>query len=48
MALSPDQTLFVVARKHFVPIYSGDGKALELTLIVGHKEISFDEPELFP
>jgi hypothetical protein len=48
MALNPDQTLFVVARKRFVPIYSGEGKARELILLVGHKEISFDEPELFP
>ncbi|HEX4383716.1 MAG TPA: hypothetical protein VH083_12225 [Myxococcales bacterium] len=42
--VEPHETLFVVPRKRFVPVY----EAGELTLHVGQHEISFDEPELFP
>ncbi|HZX93406.1 MAG TPA: hypothetical protein VFE90_02745, partial [Myxococcales bacterium] len=43
------ETLFVSARKRFVPVYNSniDGTR-ELVLYCGPHEISFDEPDLFP
>src|SRR3954453_21407399 len=47
--VDPHENLFVVSRKRFVPVYNPnpDGTR-ELVLYVGLREISFDEPELFP
>jgi hypothetical protein len=47
--LDPHEMLFVVPRKRFVPVYYPNESGIqELTLHVGEREISFDEPELFP
>jgi hypothetical protein len=48
-SVDPRESLFLTARKRFVPVYntSPDG-AKELTPYCGLQEISFDEPELFP
>src|ERR1700760_3882115 len=48
-SVDPRESLFLTARKRFVPVYNtGAGGAKELTLYCGLQEISFDEPELFP
>jgi hypothetical protein len=48
-SVDPRESLFVTARKRFVPVYNtGPDGAKELTLYCGLQEISFDEPELFP
>jgi hypothetical protein len=49
LSVDPQESLFVTARKRFVPVYNtGPGGTKELTLYCGLQEISFDEPELFP
>ncbi|HEX4385923.1 MAG TPA: hypothetical protein VH083_23360 [Myxococcales bacterium] len=48
-ALDPRETLFVANRRRFMPVYgANEAGARELTLYCGAKEVSFDEPELFP
>jgi hypothetical protein len=48
-SVDPQETLFVTARKRFVPVYGPNEEgARELVLHVGTLEISFDEPDLFP
>jgi hypothetical protein len=48
-SVDPRETLFVVARKRFVPAYGSNEEGVrELVLYCGRQEISFDEPDLFP
>jgi hypothetical protein len=49
LPVEPHETLFVLPRKRFVPIYGKtDEGSPELVLHVGLKEFCFDEPDLFP
>jgi hypothetical protein len=48
-SVDPQETLFVSARKRFVPVYGSNEEGVRaLVLYCGRQEISFDEPELFP
>jgi hypothetical protein len=48
-SVDPHEQLFVTARKRFVPVYNQTpAGARELTLYCGMREITFDEPDLFP
>lgn len=47
--VDPHEKLFVTARKRFVPVYNKSPEGTrELTLYCGMREITFDEPDLFP
>ncbi|HEX4385715.1 MAG TPA: hypothetical protein VH083_22295 [Myxococcales bacterium] len=47
--VEPHETLFILPRKRFVPIYGKSDEGVpELVLHVGLKEFCFDEPDLFP
>ncbi|HEY2030799.1 MAG TPA: hypothetical protein VGH20_16495 [Myxococcales bacterium] len=49
VSVDPHETLFVTARKRFVPVYNPAPEGQKaLVLYCGLQEISFDEPELFP
>ena len=48
-SVHPHDILFVLNRKRFVPVYNpGPNGGKELVLYCGVREISFDEPDLFP
>jgi hypothetical protein len=48
-SVDPHEQLFVTARKRFVPVYNQSAEGVrELTLYCGLREITFDEPDLFP
>src|SRR3954469_8631207 len=48
-SVDPHETLFVPQRRRFVSEYvAGEGGARELHVHFGLKEITFDEPDLFP